>query len=84
MSTSPDFHAANPHIARPPTPRERVEEMRKEAKVRYSEAEKGADAALAAGRDRLALSCGDRMMQFQDRIWQCGLADILLDAIEAR
>lgn len=65
MSTA-DFHAANPHIPAPPSPRER----------------------LAALRQGLAVCVpkGDTVMaeRFADRRWALDLADILLDAIEAR
>jgi hypothetical protein len=71
-----------PHVEQLSSARERVAKMRAGSKAHYDRVEKDADRAIAAGREQLAFSCGAQMIQFQDRIWMCDLADILLDAMK--
>jgi hypothetical protein len=65
--------------------RERVEALRAAALAGRREAE--TDLAAAVDAHKASATIGGMaasLVRFQERVWMCDLADILLDAIEAR
>jgi hypothetical protein len=65
----------------PRTPRERIQVIRAEAEVAHREYREELRTSIMSTATLIALN--GRMIQAQDHLFMCSLADILLDAVEA-